>query len=126
MALINSWVYTNTIFNVEKFLKATHNEYQFVAQKSFQSKKNLEERGVVVTLLVIHDDEDYGVDKKTGMKRDTNVLNSFDVTILNGKDSLSMKKGEKVTLVDFIEDKSFVIGFDLMLRFRDIKKIGGN
>lgn len=125
MALINSWIYTKSIFESEKFLKATHNEFQFVAQKPYISKKNPSDKGVTVTLLIIHDDEDYGVDKKTGNKRDSNVLNTFDVTILNGRNSLPFKKGDKVALVNYIEEKSFVIGFDIMLRFADLRKVSG-
>jgi len=123
MAIQNSWVYTQTTFNAEDFLKATRNVYQFVSQKPFQSKKNPEDKGVTVTLLVIHDDKDYGTDKN-GRKRENNVLNTFEVTILNGKAELPFKKGEKVALVGFLPEKSFVIGFDVLLRFTDIQKAG--
>ena len=66
---------------------------------------------------------DYGVDKN-GRKRDNNVLNTFEVTVLNGQSEVPFKKGEKVSLVGFIPEKSYVIGFDLLLRFRDVKKAG--
>lgn len=119
----NSWVYTQNQFLEKKFLKATRNEYQLVSQKSYLSKKNPEDKGVTLTLLITHDDMDYGVDKN-GRKRDNNVLNTFEVTILNGQTEVPFKKGDKVSLVDFIPEKSYVIGFDLLLRFRDIRKAG--
>lgn len=123
MSIQNSWVYTQTMFNAEKFLKATKNIFQFVSQKPYQSKKNPEDKGVTVTLLILYDNMDYGEDKN-GRKRDNNVLNTFDVTILNGHSELPFKKGDKVSLAGFMPEKSYVIGFDLLLRFRDIKKVG--
>lgn len=123
MPIQNSWVYTQTQFNAEKFLKATQNIFQVVAQKPYQSKKNPDDKGTSLTLLITHDNMDYGVDKN-GRKRDNNVLNTFDVTILNVKSEVPFKKGDKVSLVGFIPEKSYVIGFDLLLRFRDVKKEG--
>ena len=77
----------------------------------------------MLTLLITHDDMNYGVDKN-GRKRENNILNTFDVTILNGKTELPFKKGDKVSLAGFIPEKSYVIGFDLILRFSDIRKAG--
>ena len=71
----------------------------------------------------MYDDKDYGVDKN-GNKRDNNVLNTFEVTILNGETALPFKKGEKVSLGNLIPEKTFVIGFDLLLRFDSIRKAG--
>lgn len=121
MAIQNSWVYTHTEFDAEKFLRATRNLFQLVSQRPFVSKKNPDEKGVLVTLLITHDDTDYGVDKQ-GNKRDNNVLNTFDVTILNGADSIPIRKGEKVSLGNYLPEKSYVIGFDLILRFDSIRK----
>lgn len=123
MSIQNSWVYTQTQFNSKEFLEATGNEFQFVSQKPYQSKKNPDDKGTTITLLITHDNMDYGVDKN-GRKRDNNVLNTFDVTILNGQLELPFKKGDKVSLVGFLPEKSYVIGFDLLLRFKDVKKVG--
>ncbi len=124
MPIQNSWVYTQTRFDAEKFLKATRNIFLLVSAKPYQSKKNPEDKGSTLTLSIMHDDMDYGVDKQTKQKRDNNVLNTFDVTILNGKSEVPFKKGDKVSLVGFIPEKSYVIGFDVLLRFRDVKKAG--
>ena len=121
MPIQNSWVFTSTKFEAVKFLEATGNVYQLVSQRPFCSKKNPDEKGVLVTLLITHDDTDYGVDKQ-GKKRDNNVLNTFDVTILCGETSLPLRKGEKVSLGNYLPEKSYVIGFDLILRFDSIRK----
>lgn len=123
MPIQNAWVYARTIFDDEEFRRVTRNLYQFVSQKPFRSKKNPDEKGVTATLLIIHDDKDYGVDKQ-GKKRDNNVLQTFDVTILNGETTLPLKKGEKVSLGNFLPEKSYVIGFDLILRYDSIKRVG--
>lgn len=122
MAILNPWAFTRTEFEADKFLKATGNVYQLVSQRPYRSKKNPDEKGVSATLLITHDDYDYGVDKN-GNKRDNNVLNTFDVTILCGETSLPIRKGEKVSLGNYLPDKSYVIGFDLILRFDSIRKV---
>lgn len=123
MPIQNPWVYTQTQFNTKKFLEAMRNEFQLVSQKPYQSKKNPDDKGTTLTLLITHDSTDYGVDKN-GRRRDNNVLNTFDVTILNGQSEVPFKKGEKLSLIGFIPEKSYVIGFDLLLRFKDVKKVG--
>lgn len=123
MPIQNSWKYTKTLFDVEAFLKATKNMFQFVSSKPYQSKKNPEDKGVTLTLLIIHDDMDYGIDKN-GRKRESNLLQTFDVTILNGQSEVPFQKSDKVSLIGFIPEKSYVIGFDVLLRFRDVKKVG--
>lgn len=123
MAILNPWKFTKTMFDDRVFLEATGNEFLFVSQKPYQSKKNPEDKGSTLTLSIMHDSMDYGVDKN-GNKRDNNVLNTFDVTVLNGQPEVPFKKGDKVSLTGFIPEKSYVIGFDLLLRFRDVKKAG--
>lgn len=121
MAILNSWVYTQTLFDAGLFLKVTENEFLFVAQKPYQSKKEPNDKGVALTLSIIHDNMDYGIDKN-GNKRENNLLNTFDVTILNGLSEVPIKKGDKVSLIGYIPEKSYVIGFDTILRFKDVKK----
>lgn len=96
---------------------------RLVSQRPYVSKKDSTEKGVTLRLLITQDDSDYGSDKKTGLKRDSNTLNNFDLTILNGKEHINVQKGEYVRLIDILHEKSFVIGFDVVLRFRDVEKI---
>lgn len=123
MPIANAWVFTETKFKAEEFLSNTQNMYRLVSQRPYVSKNDPNEKGLTLTLSIIKDATDYGSDKKTGIKRDNNILNTFDVTILNGKEHINVQKGEYVRLIDFVDEKSFVIGFDLILRFRDVEKI---
>ena len=123
MPIANAWVFTETNFKADEFLENTQNTYRLVSQRPYVSKKDPEEKGVTLTLQITQDSTDYGKDKKTGHTRDDNTLNTFDVTALNNKDFIEVQKGEYVKLIGFIKEKSFVIGFDLILRFRDVEKI---
>lgn len=123
MPIANAWVFTETSFKAEEFLTNTENIFRLVSQRPYVSKKDPNDKGVTLTLQITRDKTDYGNDKKTGHKRDDNVLNTFDVTVLNGKEHIEIRKGEYVRLVDFIREKSFVIGFDLILRFKNVEKI---
>jgi len=123
MPINNAWVFTETKFKADEFLKKTHNLYKLASQRPYTNKKDPNETGVFINLLVVKDDTDYGYDKKTGMKRDDNTLSNFGVTILNGKDHVDIQKGDFVRLVDFVPEKSFVIGFDLLLRFKNVEKV---
>ena len=123
MPIANAWVFTETKFKADEFLTNTGNMYRLVSQRPYASKKEPDEIGVTLTLSITKDNTDYGSDKKTGLKRDNNILNTFDVTILNGKERIPIQKGEYVRLIDFIQEKSFIIGFDLILRFKDVEKI---
>src|SRR5699024_2327589 len=123
MPINNAWVFTETRFKAEEFLNNTENKFRLVSQRPYVSKKDPNEKGVTLTLQITKDSTDYGEDKKTGFKRDNNVLNTFDVTALNNKERVDIQKGEYLRLVDFVPEKSFVIGFDLILRFKDEEKI---
>ncbi|MHA3065949.1 hypothetical protein [Lacticaseibacillus saniviri] len=121
MTLINSWYFTKTAFDAATFLKVTHNQYRLVSQRPYFSKKVAEDTGVALTLQIVVDDADYGLDKTTQAPRDNNALNTFDVTILNGQPRLDAVKGDIVRLGDFLPDKSFVIDFNVILRFGKVE-----
>lgn len=123
MALQNSWFFSQTSFNDAKFKSVTNNQFRLVSQHPYASKKNPQDIGVALTLQVVKDTADYGVDKKTGMKRENNVLNTFDVTILNGVQRLDAQKGDVIRLGDMIVEKTFIIGFNLILRYKDVQVI---
>lgn len=123
MPIANAWVFTETKFKAEEFLNNTGNIFRLVSQRAYVSKKDPEEKGVTLNLQITKDDTDYGVDKKTGFQRDNNILNTFEVTILNNKEHLDIQKGEYLRLVDYMPEKSFIIGFDLILRFKDVEKV---
>lgn len=118
MSIINAWNFTRTVIDWEKFSKATYNQYRVVSARPYSDKKGILSNGVTLTLQVIKDDFDYGVDKE-GKPRENNLFQNFDVTVLN--DKVDAKKGDMIQLLDFDAEHSFVIDFDLLLRFKDAK-----
>lgn len=119
MSLINTWCFTKTIIDCEKFLKATHNQYRVVSVKEYvDTKHGVLPDGYILTLKVLKDDLDYGIDKN-GVQRENNEDQNFDATVLNRNHKI--KKGDYVSLLDFDAEHSYAIGFDLILRFKDYK-----
>lgn len=120
MALVNTFLFTKTIIDWETFSKAIHNQYRVVSARPYTDKKGVLPEGYTLTLMVLKDDYNYGKDKN-GIERENNLYQNFDVTVLNRNSSV--KKGDMVRLKDFDAEHSFVIGFDLLLRFRDYEVI---
>jgi|GEM_PF-1806544 len=120
MGLINTWNFTKTIIDWEAIQKATHNQYRVVSVRPYVDKKGILPEGYTLTLMVLKDDFDYGLDKN-GRPRENNVYCTFDATVLNRK--TSVKKGDIIRLLDFDEEHSFAIGFDLLLRFKDYEVV---
>lgn len=123
MPLTNTHALTQTLILMDKFLKGTGNRYKVVSVRPYSDKKGVLPDGYVLTLKVLTDSIDYGHDKD-GNPRENNIDQNFDVTILAKHTPL--KKGDYVALKDFDEEHSYAIGFDLILRFRDYKKIPTN
>ena len=120
MALITTFFFTKNIIDAEKILKATRNNYKVVSARLYSDKKHELPDGVTLTLMVVADDFNYGVDKN-GQPRESNLYQNFDVTVLNRKHTF--KKGDMVRLLDFDAEHSYAIGFDLLLRFKDAELI---
>lgn len=118
MSLVNTWFFTKTIVDWDKIAKAMHNQFRVVSSRPYVDKKGLLPDGVSLTLMVMKDDFDYGVDKN-GQQRENNLYQNFDVTVLNRKHDI--KKGDVVRLLDFDEEHSYAINFDLLLRFKDVE-----
>lgn len=120
--MINTYKFYKKIVLGELFLKNTGNRYRFVNQKTY--KKDGEIKGVKLTLRILKDDTDYGVEED-GSPRGNNIGENFEVTILNGKPKADLEKEDVVALIGFREDDSFVFddGFKLLMRFDDYKKI---
>ena len=111
----NTWFYTETRFKAEQFKKATGNCYKVVSVNDYADKKGKLGEGLRLRLLILKDSADYGVNKATGKKNDNNVDENFDVTILSR--DVVPTKGDYVSLGEFNDENSFVIKFDLILRF---------
>jgi len=117
MSLINTFMFTRTTIDWDKIAATTGNKYRVVASRPYKDKKGILADGVTLTLTVMQDTMDYGVDKN-GVPRDNNLYQNFDVTILSPTD---VKKGDMVQLEGFDPEHSYVIGFDLLLRFKSCK-----
>ena len=127
MALINTYLFTQMVFLIGKFMEATGNEFVFVSQRPYFDKHGKAgSNGAIVTLMVIHDNMNYGNDKE-GNPLDNNVMQTFDVTILNGQTHLDLTRGDHVSLIDYDPDHSYVYKKNhqtqMILRFKDINKI---
>lgn len=120
MPIINNWCFTRTIIDWDKFADATYNHYRVVSVRPFVDKKGLLSDGYLLTLMVLQDDYDYGMDKKN-QPRENNQYQNFEVTVLSR--TYNVKKGDDIRLLDFDEEHSFVVGFDLILRFKDFEII---
>ena len=118
MAIANSYMFTHTSFDWNRFAEGTNNQYRVVASRPYSDRKGVLSNGVTVTLQVIVDNLDYGVDKD-GNPRDNNLYQNFDVTILDPE--LNLSKGCIIQLLDYLPEYSYVLNFDLILRFRSAK-----
>lgn len=124
MSIINSWVYTRTVIDIDKFLDATGNQYRVVSSNPYTDKKGVLPDGYTYTLTVMKDDFDYGIDKQ-GNPRDNNIGQNFNVTILNR--NRRAVKGDIIRLKNFDSNHSYAVNFELILRFNDyelLKPIG--
>lgn len=121
--MINTWKYTETKVNGELFLANTKNRYEVVTQRPYHDKKGILPDGTVLTLRILEDVSDYGVDKNTGKARPTNRGQNFDVVILCGKTELPLGFGDVVALEDFDFENSFAMNFDLVMRFKGVKRL---
>lgn len=119
MPLANNYVFTKTVIDADVLLKAFHNQFRVVATRNYTDKKGVLKDGLTLTLGVMYDDFDYGVDKKTGLARDNNIYQTFDVTVLDR--SQPVKKGDFIALEEFDEENSYAINFELILRFKKLR-----
>lgn len=123
MALQNLYKFARTVIDADELIKAMHNEFLVVACRDYSDKKGVLKDGKTLTLQVLFDDTDYGINKKTGEAIQDNVMQNFDVTVL-GCD-IDFRRGDKVALYDFDSEHSYYIDNNLILRFKDCKKLSG-
>ena len=120
----NSWKFTKTVVLGNEFTEATGNKYMVVSQTPFLDKSGkIGIKGTTLSLMIMEDHTDYGIDKITGEPRDNNQFETFDVTILNGETHLPLVKGDYISLQDFDEENSYSMNYNIVMRFLDYKKI---
>jgi len=123
MGIQNGYRYTRTVVDGVRMLNDFDNRFRFVSQKPFKAKpeKGLE-AGTTVTLQILAD-KSAPIHDKDGRVKENNVFQTFDAMIVGAKYPLPLVKGDFVTLGDFMQDESYFIDFDFVLRFRTIKKL---
>lgn len=120
----NGYQYVQTNILMDKFLKDTRNEYRIVGQRAYKGKPEANlDPGTTFTLMIMHDDSEPIFDKKTGVQKDNNTFENFDVTVPGCKYPAPFKKGDFVRLDGFMEDVSYYVDYSFILRFRKIEKI---
>lgn len=115
--------YTKTVVLVDKFQQDTGNCYRVVGQRAYKGKPEANlPAGTTFTLQITEDNSEPIIDKKTGLPKDNNVFETFDVTVVGCAYPAPFKKGDYVSLDGFMEEASYYIDFNFILRFREIKK----
>lgn len=109
-----------TKIDIEPFLMVTRNTYKVVSARLYSDKKGKLPEGYNLILQIIYDDNDYGLDKN-GEPIENNLFQNFDATILTRKHQI--KKGDTIRLIDFDDEHSYLINYNLILRFRDCEVI---
>ena len=116
--------YVETVIHADELLNDVGRGLRFVSQKPYPGKPEANlAAGATVTLQITEDNSSPIVDEKTGRTKDNNVLETFDATIVGVAYPLDIQKGDIVELGDFIPEASYFIKFNLILRFRSIRKV---
>lgn len=125
---MNGMRYIKTVILADDFLKDTRNRYRFVSQSKYKGSDGKDGKsglksGASMVLQIMYDDAPPIIDKATKQPKENNVLETFSVTIPNVDYPLPLKKGDVVSLENFLSDYSYFINFNLILRFGGYKKI---
>lgn len=121
----NVYRYVHTVIDANKFLEDTGNKYMLVSQSPYRGKSDeagetILPAGVKVRLQIQEDFSDPVVDRKTGEPMEDNRYENFDVTIVGCSYPLPLKKGDMVSLGEFLSQYSFYIDYNCILRFGKI------
>ena len=121
--MVNASPYVKTLIDWAGMDKDWGHTYMLVSQRPYKGKPEAGlAPGATVTLPIMQDAHDYGVDK-SGRPRDNNALETFSVTIVGCSYPLPFTKGDKVKLDGFMPDASYYIDYSLILRFSSIEKV---
>ena len=122
-----SYRYIKHVIDAQKLLEDFDNRFLLVSQRRYNGKivdgKVITPEGVTVTVQILTDRSEPVIDKTTGEIMDNNVYETFDATIIGASYPLPLKKGDIVSLFNFETDNSYYVDFNLILRFKGIKKV---
>lgn len=126
----NTSKFIETRIKNKEFEQMTGNNFMVLETKPFAGKGDLLP-GVNLTLLIQEDHAPAGYygTKKDGSPREGIQFQNVTVTIANGRTEETMKDlhaGDRIALVGFDPEHSYYIDFNLILRYKDYKKLGGS
>lgn len=121
--MLNISSYIHTVIDWDSMARDWGGSYIFVSQRPYKGKPEAGlAPGATVTLQIMQDAHDHGVDK-SGRPKDNNALETFSATIVGCPYPLPFAKGDKVKLSGFLSDASYYIDYSLILRFSSIEKM---
>lgn len=109
--------YQKTTVKGEEFIKDTENQYRIVNQRPYTDSKGRLDNGIVMTLQILSDKNQYPNGE------DNMVLDTFQVYVICGTHDLGFKKGDYISLNGFMEEHSYYINYNFILRFKGAEKI---
>ena len=126
----NQGKFVETLIRADELAKVTGNCYMVLSTRPYEGKDDIP-NGITLNLLIEHDNAPegfYGV-KKDGSPREGVLYQNITVTVCNGRKDEDMKAihaGDHVALYDFDADHSYYINYDLILRYKNFKKVGNS
>lgn len=106
----------------DKMVKDHNNHYRLVGQREYRGKAESGLKpGVTVSLQVLEDRADPGMDKKTGRPLENNLYETIDVTLPGVAYPLPFHKGDEVSIFGFMPEASYFIDFNFIIRFSEIR-----
>ena len=119
--------YVRTVIDADAMLKDFGNKFRVVASRAYNGKAESNiPAGTTFTLQVLEDHAAPQIDKETGLPKDNNVFETFDVTIPGCQYPSGIVKGDFVSLGKFLPEISYYIKYNMILRFGEIRKITKN
>ncbi len=116
--------YVRTVIDIQKMMKDFGNIFRVVSQRRYCGKpeKGIP-AGVTFTVQVVEDHSEPIIDKKTGMEKDNNVFETFEVTVIGCDFPSAFKKGDYICFDEFCPEWSYYLDFSFILRFKKVSKV---
>lgn len=114
-----TWFFQKKVIDIDKLLNNFQNKFEVVDCEKFASSSGKLPVCNCLTLKILSDSSDYGLNKNTNENRTDNVGQNFNVYILNLNHDV--KRDDIIALKGFNEKLSFISGFDLWMFFEDFE-----
>ena len=119
--------YVRTVIDADKMLEDFGNKFHVVSTREYKGKpeSNLP-AGTIFGLQIMHDQSPVKVNPKTGQEVENNLFEILEVTVPGYPYPNEIKKGDYVSLANFMPEVSYYIDFKPILRFAQITKLQRN